>query len=445
MIKKVFLWSVSASLCWGAMEFTAWSFAATILGGMDTLKQERVRAYQYRPALAEELNGDETAAALRQAFASAWEAETVHPYFGYVYHKKEKIVANGFPSKDIFAYSSPQDYNVVMLGGSVACQTHRHMGSTIVKAVQDTLADQGKQRNVHLYLFAAGGYKQPQQLMILTYFLAMGAKIDAVINIDGYNELAIAWFNYKDNVHISLPYYWRYRTHSLTDSEQWLTASEGLVMADWEKSWAMDMDRAVLAWSPTLTLVWKFGDSIIEARLNRLHLKFEQRDKDEEDYRDFPPIGPSNPASLEEAVTLAQQIWWQSNTALYQLLQAHGIPYVHLLQPNQYIEGSKTLTRREKKIAFTTDFSHAFAKDANLRKHASDKLNTYVIPTGYLGLRELGKTLPYQMNFIDGTMLYRNVEKDIYIDDCCHVNQRGTALIWKAIRPTLLRAITSKD
>ena len=36
---------------------------------------------------------------------------------------------------------------------------------------------------------AVGGYKQPQPLMVVSYLLALGAHFDAVINIDGFNDV----------------------------------------------------------------------------------------------------------------------------------------------------------------------------------------------------------------------------------------------------------------
>jgi hypothetical protein len=39
------------------------------------------------------------------------------------------------------------------------------------------------------------GWKQPQQPLALSYFLSLGAKYDVVMNLDGFNELALPFLN----------------------------------------------------------------------------------------------------------------------------------------------------------------------------------------------------------------------------------------------------------
>src|SRR4030095_3931354 len=56
-----------------------------------------------------------------------------------------------------------------------------------------------------LLSFAAGAYKQPQQLLILNYFLSIGQQFDMVLNIDGFNETAVAALNNRAGIDISMP------------------------------------------------------------------------------------------------------------------------------------------------------------------------------------------------------------------------------------------------
>lgn len=39
------------------------------------------------------------------------------------------------------------------------------------------------------------GYKQPEQLLVLAYLLSLGQQFDLVINIDGFNEVALGTYN----------------------------------------------------------------------------------------------------------------------------------------------------------------------------------------------------------------------------------------------------------
>jgi len=43
--------------------------------------------------------------------------------------------------------------------------------------------------------FSHEGYKQPQQLLVLSYFLSIGQPFDMVMNIDGFNEVALGGIN----------------------------------------------------------------------------------------------------------------------------------------------------------------------------------------------------------------------------------------------------------
>ena len=53
--------------------------------------------------------------------------------------------------------------------------------------------------------FSHEGYKQPQQLLILSYFLSIGQSFDVVVNIDGFNEVAMSPLNDARGLDISMP------------------------------------------------------------------------------------------------------------------------------------------------------------------------------------------------------------------------------------------------
>ena len=106
--------------------------------------------------------------------------------------------------------------------------------------------------------------------------------------------------------------------------------------------------------------------------------------------------------------------WMRSSKQIAQLSHSAGIEYFHFLQPNQYDEGSKVLTEAEKNIAFE---SGPFAyKDA--------------ARAGYPLLREQGLILSDErVNFIDLSFLFKDEERTVYNDKCCHFNQLGYDII----------------
>jgi hypothetical protein len=62
-----------------------------------------------------------------------------------------------------------------------------------------------KARTLVPLCMAHEGYKQPQQALILAYFLSIGQPFDLVINIDGLNEVALSPINNQLRLDISMP------------------------------------------------------------------------------------------------------------------------------------------------------------------------------------------------------------------------------------------------
>lgn len=50
-----------------------------------------------------------------------------------------------------------------------------------------------------------GGWKQPQQLLALNYFLSLGQRFDVIVNLDGFNEIALGYHNHLSGIDYSLP------------------------------------------------------------------------------------------------------------------------------------------------------------------------------------------------------------------------------------------------
>jgi len=115
--------------------------------------------------------------------------------------------------------------------------------------------------------------------------------------------------------------------------------------------------------------------------------------------------------------------WRKSSEQIAHLSKSADFNYYHFLQPNQYVENSKQLTKEELEIAFE---SGPFAY-----KDAAQK--------GYPLLIEEGKKMiGNDVNFVDLTMLFKNENRTIYNDKCCHYNQLGYDLIADKIINTII-------
>ena len=93
-------------------------------------------------------------------------------------------------------------------------------------------------------------------------------------------------------------------------------------------------------------------------------------------------------------------------------LPIEGTVYVHGLQPNQYVGGSKPLNARERRIAWPPDFAHRRAAERG-----------YPSITAGEELRRIG------VPFRDLTRIFEAETGTIYVDPCCHYNQRGNDML----------------
>ena len=92
---------------------------------------------------------------------------------------------------------------VGIFGGSVAQWFALQGARPLIATLQ---ASPGlRSRSILVLNFANGGYKQPQQLLFLNYLLAIGQRLDYVVNIDGFNEVAIAAVNVAGGISVAMP------------------------------------------------------------------------------------------------------------------------------------------------------------------------------------------------------------------------------------------------
>jgi hypothetical protein len=114
---------------------------------------------------------------------------------------------------------------------------------------------------------------------------------------------------------------------------------------------------------------------------------------------------------------LVADLWARGSRLMHAIASAQGAQYIHILQPNQYVPGSKRLNTEEQKIAY--DGESEYRED---------------VPRGYRALRRRGEELARDgIAFHDLTMIFAEQEETIYIDTCCHYNWHGTVMLARAI------------
>ena len=248
-----------------------------------------------------------------------------------------------------------------------------------------------------VYNAGMGGGKQPQQYFKLVYLDLLGFKPDIVINYDGFNELAIPS---SENADLGSP--------AIFPSVLRAPGVElecGACVRGHQQPPHAAQQRAAAG------------------RADRRRLR-----------RTLQSAHPASPrAVLVDRVPAAggpiragarsRDIWRESTNRLFEFTKARGIDYLHVLQPNQYLLGGKTLSEQEQK-----EFTNRPQFGEHVRLH-------------YAAFSRAGVDATH---FRDQRYLFRDNAETLYNDNCCHFSEKGIEYISDDIISTfhdvLLRA-----
>jgi hypothetical protein len=118
-------------------------------------------------------------------------------------------------------------------------------------------------------------------------------------------------------------------------------------------------------------------------------------------------------------------IWRRCSEQLDRLCRADGIVYVHFLQPNQYVPGTKPMGAAEERRAWLA--SHPYRRG---------------VEEGYPRLISAGRMLVAEgVDFHDLTQLFAGTREPRYVDTCCHLNRAGNAALAHAVAEVLRHRI----
>ena len=121
-------------------------------------------------------------------------------------------------------------------------------------------------------------------------------------------------------------------------------------------------------------------------------------------------------------------IWFNSSKIMASVARSAGAVYLHVLQPNQYVDESKRLSPEELAGAY---------KPLSFFGRA--------VRAGYPYFQDRGSELRREgIAFHDLTMLFRDDPETIYIDACCHYNRRGNQRLGEAVGRLIHEALDSR-
>ncbi|MCL4364049.1 hypothetical protein M1328_02305 [Patescibacteria group bacterium] len=342
------------------------------------------------------------------------EEHVIHPYLGFVenYNKVNKNVNPfGFVGPSPQFQENKNDYVVAITGGSVARLFYLYEKDYFVNKLKKM--DFLKDKNIKLISLANSGYKEPQQLMTLTYFLSLGAKFDMIINIDGFNEAALSYIeNAHNGVSSFYPRSWNIYGANIYDENfnkilpylkkiNQLKAKIPSINNFFSKSYLNRLD-----FIKKFLINWTIADIEIETnKINNININ---------NTSDYQISGPEKYYSdNEKIIENIVNTWKNSSIELGLLAKSNGITYLQFLQPNQYFPNSKTLTNEEKKYDYSDNQPYKDAIEKFYPKFISQEQE----------LENKG------VQFFDMTEIFKSVDVTIYNDNCCHYNELGNRMI----------------
>ena len=356
--------------------------------------------------------------------------ERLHPYFGYVLkprlfeenRHRLRVNNHGFFTEHSYPIekASDDDFIIAILGGSVALDVsnhevvHRGDPTTVVEYLKQIPGLENKA--FRIMNLASGGFKQPQQLLILSYFLSIGQDLDLILNIDGFNEVALSPLNHEKSIAVSMPS----AQHllpltALADGHQ-PTLRSVVKVAELKEALGVRIDQL------------ESGGSAIRYVWSRLQAQSLLRDLQAEAVQLEQTLAQEKTNSIareESLVALTiedselspdmafQHIvdgWLESSILIHQLAASRDIPYVHVLQPNQYHPTDRTFTEYEQKIFGNTPYIVG-------------------VERGYPLLIERSVDLEARgISFLNAGEVFDEEPEGVYRDGCCHYTFRGQQL-----------------
>jgi hypothetical protein len=366
----------------------------------------------------------------------------LHPYFGPTHRPGipfdipehlRRSADQPHHATNNFGFVSPYNYPVSrgsarqffvgIFGGSVANWFCEVGAPRLLQemARQPAFAD----RELVPICLAHEGYKQPQQALLLSYFLSLGQPFDLVISIDGFNDVALGHLNDRRGWDVTMPSVMHLDPLLNVINAATLTPEKLELLADISRrrqSLARLADRIN---GTRLASVYVAAEAYYgwsRARYQERLVAFQQAPSQPADQSVLHVTPPVRVRRGDDPYVDAARNWAASALLMHDLLAARGVRFIAILQPNQYA----TMRR----------FSAAEAAVALSEQSPFREGATRGYPVLQSVLAETRRARP-DVTLIDGTGIFDAVTAPVYMDNCCHYTLAGN----DALADVLARAV----
>jgi hypothetical protein len=361
-------------------------------------------------------------------------SESIHPYTGWVFNPQTSpglpVAGKMIPVNELGLVDDQSSIQkraanrliIGVTGGSVSWQVATVARKEFRKVIQDD--PRFKNHEVIVLRIGLPGWKQPQQLMALNWLYSLGAEFDAVVNVDGYNEAVLSIEeNFHGKAHTAYPRSWEIRSQDIVDPREYATTFELFRIRAERQEAARAILESPFRWSSTRNLVWQVNErNLIDRRVKMGDLLLAAHRKSPS----FVHAGPAQSFDNDEAVEAeVVRLWQETSRQCDHICRGNRSVYLHALQPNQYLPGSKPISDWERDYSFLPE-----------------KSESKVVSRTYPKMIVAGKTLQAEgIRFLDLTMLFSDEKETIYIDPWCHYNDAGNSRVAQVIAKELLKAL----
>lgn len=355
-------------------------------------------------------------------------SRAVHPFTGFVKNPIRKIgIYKGItPSDQVNLFGLTTDFNpqnrdsstiiVGIAGGSVAQQLVRFSSNELIRHFKNVKTWENKK--IVIFPLALSGFKQPQQLMLFSYLASLNIKFDLIINLDGFNEVALPFAeNREAGVHYSYPRGWQHLVGAEKSFKYYTHFYQIGLIRKLRRNLLNFFENNLSSRAYFGNLLWYSLDLALKNYSTKIKLElYKGVEIEKHSYESRGPILEED--SKEKYIEKSANLWFESSRLLSTLCNGLKIPYIHFLQPNQYDPTiKKTFQIEERKIAINENqpFRHG-------------------VEAGYPLLLKLGSQLKGEgIQFISLTSIFDSIDVPIFKDDCCHLNAKGNSILAQEI------------
>lgn len=351
----------------------------------------------------------------------------IHPYLGFT----DDVVPLEQQEWLKLKYSEPKNHNeitIAIFGGSVAYWMNSNSRDLLIQELQKSASFRGKKINV--ISTALGGYKQPQQLIALNLLLTLGHQVDVAVNIDGFNEIVLPYSdNFESHITPYFPRLWNFYSRKGLNSGSLRVLLKISNLKEKQILLAQKLPDSLKNYAVILML-WNTIDSTIEKKIITLNNQLARSLNQE--VASTQTTGQDNEIKdVPELLRYSATVWQNSSAQMSTLLKQNNTLYLHFLQPNQFVSDSKQFSPDEIKLIQSAVTS---ATDSAPYKYA------YAAKEGYPLLKDHGRKLVEKgINFYDTSTIFRGRTDTIYVDTCCHYNQKGYDILAQFIAAEIVK------